>query len=63
MVLIFTNDNAIANHTIYPVGGPWWVFNRMRILAGVQVIEDTDSHNRDFDMLQECSKTDSRAHS
>ena len=40
MVLIFTNDNALANHTIYPVGGPWWVFNHMRILAGVQVIED-----------------------
>ena len=58
--MILKNDDGNANHNIYPVGGPWGFFSRMRILVGGQVIEDIDNYNRVHEMFQVFSATDSR---
>ena len=55
------NDDGAANHNLYPLGGPWGFFSRMRILVGGQVIEDIDNYNRVHEMFQVFSATDSRA--
>ena len=54
------NDDGGGNHNLYPVGGPWGFFSRMRILVGGQVIEDIDNYNRVHEMFQVFSATDSR---
>jgi hypothetical protein len=56
----FKNDDGAENHNLYPVGGPWGFFSRMRILVGGQVIEDIDNYNRVHEMFQVFSATDSR---
>ncbi|MFM7987707.1 MAG: hypothetical protein ACKPKO_51185 [Candidatus Fonsibacter sp.] len=58
--MILKNDDGAANHNLYPVGGPWGFFSRMRILAGGRVLEDIDSYNRVHEMFQVFSATDSR---
>ena len=54
------NDDADAsgNHNLYPVGGPWGFFSRMKILAGGQVLEDIDNYNRVHEMIECMSTTD-----
>jgi len=54
------NDDGDENHNLYPLGGPWGFFSRMRILVGGQVIEDIDNYNRVHEMFQVFSATDSR---
>ena len=54
------HDDGAGNHNLYPVGGPWGFFSRMRILVGGQVIEDIDNYNRVHEMFQVFSATDSR---
>ena len=45
---------------MYPVVGPWSLFSRLRILAGGQVIEDTDSYPMVHEMTNVSSATESK---
>ena len=38
----FKRDDEIAYHNMFPVGGPWGLFSRMRIRASGQVTEIID---------------------
>ena len=52
------NDGA---QPLYPVGGMHGFFNRLRILAQGQVIEDINDYNRVHEMFQVFSASESRA--
>ncbi|MFM7980615.1 MAG: hypothetical protein ACKPKO_14980 [Candidatus Fonsibacter sp.] len=54
------NDAAIVGQLLRPVGGPWSFFNRMRILAGGQILEDIDMYNRVHDMFSIFGPSESR---
>ena len=40
------NTNAKAANRLRPIGGPWYFFSRMRIVARGQILEDIDLYNR-----------------
>ena len=46
------NTNAKAANRLRPIGGPWSFFNRMRILAGGQILEDIDLYNKVHEMFK-----------
>ena len=52
------NDDGILG--LYPVGGTHGFFNRLRILAQGQVIEDINDYNRVHEMFQVFSASESR---
>ena len=45
-------NNGAANQTLFPVGGPWSFFRRIRLLTGAgAVLEDIDYANRIHEMV------------
>ena len=57
--MILKNDHG--GRPLYPVGGMHGFFNRLRILAQGQVIEDINDYNRVHEMFQVFSASESRA--
>ena len=45
------NTDPAANHTLYPISGPWSFFRRCRIYSGTAVIEDIDYANKVHEMF------------
>ena len=55
------NTDITAGHKLRPIGGPWSLFNNVRILASGQIIEDIDiMHNSVNDVFNTFSAEDSR---
>ena len=55
-----THTAPTLNHKIRPVGGPWALVNKMRILASGQILEDIDMHSRPHEMFNVFGGTDGR---
>ena len=58
--LMFDLKNDHPDRRLYPVGGAHGFFNRLRILAQGQVIEDINDYNRVHEMFQVFSASESR---
>ena len=46
------NTNGTPANRLRPIGCPWAFCSRMRILAGGQILEDIDLHNRVHEMFK-----------
>ncbi|MFM7982477.1 MAG: hypothetical protein ACKPKO_24460 [Candidatus Fonsibacter sp.] len=53
------NDYDADPKKLRPIGGPWSIFTRMRILAGGQIL-DIDMYNRVHEMFSIFGTTESR---
>lgn len=58
--IMFDLKNDHPDRRLYPVGGAHGFFNRLRILAQGQVIEDINDYNRVHEMFQVFSASESR---
>ena len=47
----FVNAAIVAAHRLRPIGGPWSLCSRMRIVAGGHVSEDIDMYNSFRDLV------------
>ena len=54
------NTDNTAVHKLRPIGGPWSFFNRMRIVAIGQILENSDTYNRVHELLNIFTTKDSR---
>eukprot|EP00973_Karenia_brevis_P058408 8134110-Karenia_brevis.AAC.1 len=54
------NAETDALKKLYPIGGPWCFFRRLRILMGGAVVEDITEYNKVHEMFSILTATDSR---
>ena len=47
----FVKGEEVVGKSLRPLGRPWSLFSRIRILAGVHVLEYSDMYNRVHDMF------------
>lgn len=51
----------VPDKLLYPIGGPWAFFNRLKISSGSETIEDISDYARCHELFQILSSSDSRA--
>jgi len=53
-------SEAADTHTLRPVGGPWGLFSRVRVLYQGAVVEDISAYNRTHEMMSILTSTNNR---